>query len=90
MAKRSRTSPLKRQREAEKRERRAKRAAKAALKRERGVQKESAESPIAPGEHVEDNAASSDLPAVAGHVDEEASALSGGASGYGTSASESR
>lgn len=35
MAKRSRTSPLKRQREAEKRERQAKRAAKAAMKRER-------------------------------------------------------
>lgn len=35
MAKRSRTSPLKRQREVEKRERQAKRVAKSALKRER-------------------------------------------------------
>ncbi|MCK4343318.1 MAG: hypothetical protein KAY37_16510 [Phycisphaerae bacterium] len=39
MAKRSRTSPLKRQREVEKRERQAKRVAKSALKRERRLKR---------------------------------------------------
>ena len=40
MAKRSKTSPIKRQREAEKRERQARRAAKTALKRERKLNRE--------------------------------------------------
>ena len=88
MAKRNRASLLKRQREAEKRERRAKRAAKAALKRERRMQKKSAEPQIAPGEDAQDNAASTDLAAIATDVDHDMSAPGQGANGYGISAPE--
>jgi hypothetical protein len=88
MAKRNRASLLKRQREAEKRERRAKRAAKTALKRERRMQRKSGESQIAPGEDAQDNAASTDISAVATDVDHDASTPASGANGYGTSASE--
>ena len=89
MAKRNKGSLLKRQREAEKRKRQAKRAAKAALKRERRTQRESAESQIAPGEDAQDNAASTDLSAVAADVDHDASAPGSGANARGTTASES-
>ncbi len=47
MAKRSKTSPIKRQREAEKRERQARRAAKTALKRERKLNREETDPEIA-------------------------------------------
>ena len=50
MAKRNRTSPLKRQREAEKRERQSKRAAKAAMKRERKLEREQSDTELTPNE----------------------------------------
>jgi hypothetical protein len=89
MAKRNRASLLKRQREAEKRERQAKRAAKTAAKRERRVQKRSAESQIAPDEDVADDTASPDLSTVAADIDHDVPVGDPGANAYGTTASES-
>jgi hypothetical protein len=84
MARRNRTSLLKRQREAEKRARQAKRAAKAALKRERRVQKK-ADSQIAPGNDAEDNATLTEPSATATPADRNVPAPSSGANGDGTS-----
>ncbi len=70
MAKRNRTSPLKRQREVDKRERQAKRVAKSALKRERRF-KRAESSPEAPSnEDVRDESVGSNGPA-AEHIAEE-------------------
>jgi hypothetical protein len=88
MAKRNRTTLLKRQREADKRERQAKRAAKAARKRERRLQ-DRAQSQIASGEDVQDNAASNDVFAAATNVRYDASAPSSGANARGSTATES-
>jgi hypothetical protein len=88
MAKRDRASLLKRQREAEKRQRRTKKAAKAALKRERRMQKKTADSQIAAGENTQDNAALTGISAAATDGGHDASAPGSGASGYGTSVSE--
>ncbi len=52
MAKRNRPSVLKRQREAEKRQRQTGKAAKAALKRERRLERKSEESEAAPSEDM--------------------------------------
>ena len=88
MAKRNRASLLKRQREAEKRERQAKRAAKAELKRARRVQKKSGETPIAPGDGAPDNQLAADLPTAARDVDHDPPPPGPGANGHGTSPSE--
>jgi hypothetical protein len=88
MAKRNRTTLLKRQREADRRERQAKRAAKAALKRERRLQNR-AQLQIAPPEDAQDNAASTDVFAAATNVGHDASAPSSGANVRGSTATES-
>ena len=63
MAKRSRTSPLKRQREAEKRERQAKRAAKAAMKRERRFERAKSDAEVTSDEDGRDKSTGSNGPA---------------------------
>jgi hypothetical protein len=90
MAKRNRASLLKRQREADKRERQAKRAAKAAVKRERRVGKRNARSEIATGEDVHGDAAPAGLPKGPADVDRDAPRATPGASEHGTPAQESR
>jgi hypothetical protein len=70
MAKRSRTSPLKRQREAEKRERQAKRVAKSALKRERGFKRAESSPEATSNEDLRDDSVGSNGPA-ARHIAEE-------------------
>ncbi len=64
MAKRNRTSPLKRQREAEKRERQAKRAAKAAMKRERRFERAKSDSEVTSDENRGDEGVEPNCPAV--------------------------
>ena len=88
MAKRNRATLLKRQREADKRERQAKRAAKAARKRERRLQNRT-QSQIAPREDAQDNAAPTDVFAAATSVGHDASAPSWGANVRGSTAAES-
>jgi hypothetical protein len=89
MAKRNRASLLKRQREADKREREAKRAARAALKRERRMQKRCGDSPIAPGEDAPDNGAANGTSAADADDERNPPVAGPGASGDGTAASES-
>ena len=55
MAKKNRPSVLKRQREAEKRQRQTGKAAEAALKRERLMERKSEQSQAPPGEDLPDN-----------------------------------
>ena len=55
MAKKNRPSVLKRQREAEKRQRQTGKAAEAALKRERRMERKSEKSQAPPGEDISDN-----------------------------------
>ncbi len=55
MAKKNRPSVLKRQREAEKRQRQTGKAAEAALKRERRMDRKSEQSQAAPSEDMPDN-----------------------------------
>ncbi len=55
MAKKNRPSVLKRQREAEKRQRQTGKAAEAALKRERRMERKSEHSQAPPGEDLPDN-----------------------------------
>ncbi len=55
MAKKNRPSVLKRQREAEKRQRQTGKAAEAALKRERRMERKSEQSQAPPGEDIPDN-----------------------------------
>ena len=66
MAKRNRTSPVKRQREAEKRERQARRAAKAAMKRERKFERANADAEGTSNEDGHDEQAVPGGPAVNG------------------------
>ena len=87
MARRNRASQLKRQREAEKRERLAKKAAKNLLKRERRMLKDGAEPQIASDGETEQNGASPDLPAETRDVNPDVTALGSGAIGQGTSTS---
>ena len=55
MAKKNRPSVIKRQREAEKRQRQSEKIAKAALKRERRLEKESEQSEVSPTEGLPEN-----------------------------------
>lgn len=63
MAKRNRPSVLKRQREAEKRQRQTGKAAKAVLKRERRMERESGQSQVTPSEDMPENSEPLDPPA---------------------------